>query len=281
MVCTSAAGCFKLRGARRQAVDLRQKRCRKMSADPRGVLRGQCTAAVCPCDGYTRDSAGGAKCGTCGHPPAKHVNLSVTANAGPQPTKGPSVLSPPPHTAIRRSLSPGPRLPVSAIDTAQSPVPVLRRCKTPEPRNGPAPLQLSPGTAFAPRCRIPGCTNVTFFDPNSGDGYPCCRSHMDVQYHNLPAPFSGMYVTDGNSDPAMLPQQTQYAPAPTKALLWQPPVGQPAPPLSPPTQLTPHMQLPHSPPTQQIPRECLFMYPVSCMVLHCGPVHSPSSSIPS
>ena len=256
-----------------------------MSADPRGVLRGQCT--VCSCDGYTRDSAGGAKCArsTCGHPPPKHANLSVTANAGAQPAKNPPMALPPP-TVIRRSLSPGPRPPVSSDGTA--PVPVPRRCRTPEPRMmGPATSQLSPGnvvTSSAPRCIFPGCTNEAFFDPNSGGGSPYCRGHMDVQYLNLTAPLSSMYVTDGNSDPAML--QSLYTTAPAKALLWQTPAAQPVaspPPLSPPTQLTPNMQLPLSPPTQQPPGKYLFKHPVSCMavVLQCSPIHSPSSSIPS
>ena len=60
-----------------------------MSADARGVLRGQCQA--CGCDAYDGGDRG-FKCLDCGHAPRMHVNLS----AGP-PTQNPPrpQISPP------------------------------------------------------------------------------------------------------------------------------------------------------------------------------------------
>ena len=45
------------------------------ATDPRGVVRGHCTA--CSCFAYTRDESGGPKCSRCSHPPAKHVKKDV------------------------------------------------------------------------------------------------------------------------------------------------------------------------------------------------------------
>ena len=49
-----------------------------MSADSRGIRRGQCNECGSKCGGYSKDS-GGVKC-ICGHPPGKHVNLDLPAS---------------------------------------------------------------------------------------------------------------------------------------------------------------------------------------------------------
>ena len=49
--------------------------------DPRGVSRGKCS--LCRCLSYTRSMPDGIKCVECGHPPAKHVNVSAPAGAAP------------------------------------------------------------------------------------------------------------------------------------------------------------------------------------------------------
>ena len=182
-----------------------------MNADPRGVLRGRCTA--CSCDGYSRAS-GGVKCDDCGHPPAKHGKLSAS-DAGPSQT----AYQPTPPPAPR----PTPR-PVSAVSTP--PIPPPRKARVASAK----PLPSFSG----PRCLFPNCTNEAFFDPNSGDESQYCSDHFNAEFldteNSLPAVLSSvMYVTDGSSDFAMsLPPHgtVQGQPGASQATLWQPMVSQ-------------------------------------------------------
>ena len=75
-----------------------------MSVDSRGVLRGQCQA--CSCDAYDGGDKG-LKCVGCGHPPARHMNLTTgpATQSPPRPQISPLTASLPPSFLLSLSLS--------------------------------------------------------------------------------------------------------------------------------------------------------------------------------
>ena len=81
-----------------------------MTTDPRGVLRGKCTA--CECVQYILQP-GAVKCSQCGHPPGKHVNVTASLSQ-PAPSYAGAVGRQVGHTHSHHSSS------VSAASTFSS-----------------------------------------------------------------------------------------------------------------------------------------------------------------
>ena len=177
-----------------------------MSADARGVLRGQCQA--CGCDAYDGGDRG-FKCLDCGHAPRMHVNLSA----------GPPTQNPP-----RPQISPPTASLPSRVQSSAYTVP-------------------SPPAAFAtggPRCQFSGCTRETHFDMNSLKEYPFCTDHINVS--SLPSHMDSVHLDSMDygetvSSPALPTHPSVVTPVQSLSSLRHTP-----PPTAPPTLSLPASQ---------------------------------------
>ena len=198
-----------------------------MSVDSRGVTRGCCNAPGCSCSSYAGKNSSGMKCDKCGHPPGKHAKTSMTtvptavqsvsddellvsdSGSDDEPTSQPITLSSMRFPSDVTEVSP-PRPPRPRPSSSRTSPKSASRDAWSAPRSAPRPKR----TSLAHVCRYPNCSAPSFFDLNTREESVYCETHMSsrspVAIHTEQSLNHAVFLTDGDSEPMMLSQQSTH-----------------------------------------------------------------------
>ena len=155
------------------------------NVDGRGVMRGCCNVQGCSCFAYDGTISGGGKCDTCHHPPGKHANSSMMSTAQPPP--------PDPASDDKSLIS---TFILSQTRSFSSPTGDRRQQQRQQP---PRPVPRMAWDAAAPpqpplqTCAYPNCTDLPYFDLNTGDSSDYCKLHV----HASRSPQPPSFMADG------------------------------------------------------------------------------------
>ena len=128
--------------------------------DIKGVERGGCRD--CSCNEFLSPHDGSARCSACGHPPARHQNLSSSGSQ--QRDNAGSDRKPSLDFTVAESAS-----------SRQSSSSLGRRASFPLSGRVPRAMAATPGF-----CAYPGCQEWTLFDPNTGEDFYYCAQHNSL-----------------------------------------------------------------------------------------------------